>query len=233
MKQVLTCIEVRRLLLASPQQSNNLIDEHVANCPLCREYQTKLLVDEQRLQQALSVSVPSGLADRILFNARLQTKPRIPHWAIAASLFLFTGLALWWNNSRLPGTDWAAVAAEHVADEPEALNKVDKGAENKLSDLLSLWHVNLRHSLGRVLYADQCAFPQGRGMHTVFETDELGKITLILPPEQASGGSGFAQFGDYHAEAFQLSGKWMAVVSDDKRKLKSARAWVSERLAAL
>jgi hypothetical protein len=125
------------------------------------------------------------------------------------------------------------LAAEHVAHEPRALSGSQVLAGDAAAAALSEWGLGARAWLGRWLYVDHCSMPNGRGLHAVFETAELGKVTLILPPQGSRVAAAQARYGDFNASTFSVSGTAMAIISDDPGRTARAQQWVEQRLVRL
>jgi len=116
------CLEFRRLLGSDPRVADAAAREHLESCPRCQEAYARAQAFEVRIAQALTITVPEGLADRILLNQltheRRQRSGRMRYgWialAAAASLALAIGIA--WRSRPASGSI-PDLVVEHVNGE--------------------------------------------------------------------------------------------------------------------
>ena len=68
----MNCFELRRRKLAAPRELNAEAEAHQRKCASCAAFVERLGAFEESLQSELRVSVPDGLADRVLLHVERQ-----------------------------------------------------------------------------------------------------------------------------------------------------------------
>jgi len=194
-----TCFEFRRLLLADPRGKTAEQEEHLAQCSRCAELAANTVAFEARLQEALLVPVPDGLADKILLRQKVRPQARYGLWAMAATLVL--GVALGsqlyrtygladenLSTATAVGTNHPAVAAiSYVVDhEAELLRQNRSGDASVLTSALQRLGLKFPSDGVSVRYLGKCPVPGGTGEHVVLTTP-YGRVTLILVPDYPIG----------------------------------------------
>lgn len=166
----------------------------MAQCISCANLAKEVENFDSRIQEAALVPVPEALAERVLLRHKIGNSTRYRAWAMAASLVIALGVALYFyphtgaepdrvHAAKSLGADHPAVKAiTHVLDdEPQML------AENRGVDPAALRAAFTRLGLNappqgtRVLYFDKCPMTGGAGDHIVLQTP-FGQVTLILVP---------------------------------------------------
>jgi len=184
----MNCLEFRRLAMANPQHPGSAALEHEAACPDCARFYLGLRRQEEALYQALSITVPDGLADRILLLSRPRLFDRFGSarlWlpALAATLVLALGLNLMVPRGMSPETLAAGIIA-HVRHEPETLAAEQQVPMAKLVRAFARSGGDLMSEPAQVSYAGRCPLPGGgHGEHIVLKTPQ-GKVTLIMMPSK-------------------------------------------------
>jgi anti-sigma factor RsiW len=106
-----------------PAEPRELLERHLANCPLCRhevEWQTRLWV----ILDVLPGEAPVGLVDKVMAQLPGRQRPRWRYFALAASLLLGiflggkVGLDIHATFSPAPASS-QAVALEVFEDIPQ------------------------------------------------------------------------------------------------------------------
>lgn len=181
----MNCMDFQRALNADPRGLSESARAHARNCPACTQRLVRQMNLEAQLHAASQVSPSVGIEDRILFKIRIGQQRR-QQQLVAMVSSVVVGLAavmsLSWSLSRPThvSTDLAAIAVEHVLQEPQHLQETAYIAPAKLSELLALVGARAHGSLP-VTYANYCDLPNGKGGHIVLATAH-GRVTLMLIP---------------------------------------------------
>lgn len=174
----MNCLEFRRHILADPRQPGAEERAHAAECAACTDYLEKQRDFDARLFEAMQVTPPDGLADRILVARGLRNRRWI--WPVAASLLLTGALVALWPR---PGADeLGREAIAHVAHEPQAFTASYAIPDDALATMLSAQGMNLARAVGRVTYSTLCPVGSRVARHLVVRTAE-GPVTLLLMPD--------------------------------------------------
>lgn len=166
-------LEIRRRLLANPQESINDLSAKD------RQLQTELIELDKELAKALQISVPTDLADRLMFN-----KPRRRYWpfAIAASIALVSLLSFQIVQRSHRADNIGLQALHHVRHEIFALQATDEISLTEVNQLLAEVGGNLTSVGYPVRYARFCDFEGTRSLHLVFAKED-GMVTVFVVPK--------------------------------------------------
>lgn len=174
----MNCLEFRRHILADPRQPGAGERAHAAECPACADFLDKQRDLDARLFEAMQVTPPDGLADRILVARGLRKLRWI--WPVAASLMLTGALVALWP--RLGADELGREAIAHVAHEPQAFTASYSVPDDALATMLADQGVNLVRAVGRITYSTLCPVGSHTARHIVVRTAE-GPVTLLLMPD--------------------------------------------------
>jgi hypothetical protein len=177
----MNCLEFRRLVLVDPRAISDEARAHAAECVACRETLEKQRESDDRLFAAMQVPVPDGLADRILVARDHRPGRRQFAWAIAATLFLTTGVALIGRRYFAPDP-LGAEAIDHVAHEPQSFTTVQAIGNDFLPSVLAESGLKAALALGQVTYSRLCPMDGRTARHLVIRTAG-GPVTLFLMPD--------------------------------------------------
>lgn len=191
----LSCFECRQQLAAEPASRTPAVVQHVSHCPTCARYQQELERLDQRIQNALAVPVPAGLADRIVFSARRQPVQKARRfltqrpWLAAAALLLITlGLAGGWWTQRVFTTPLPQALVAHLWHEPQLLTlpAQTRTSAEKVASVLDWGGATISGQLekktGKVQHAGLCLF-RGRLVAHLVVASETGPVTVLLLPQ--------------------------------------------------
>lgn len=179
----MNCLEFRRNKQAELHFSDDAAQQHLAECAACREFDLRLRDADNTVADMLnSVSIPDGLADRILLRTQWAGVSSWKHWALAASVVLGLATALTLPLLR-DDTDLARAALAHVEEEPDTLIARQQVAAPAIATALATVGAKLRGDIGQVTYLGNCPLPGGEGKHLVISSP-YGRYSLILMPAQ-------------------------------------------------
>jgi hypothetical protein len=164
---MMDCTHYRRSMLAAPRDADPELRAHRDGCPECALFTANLLRFEQRLEQALLISMTTRPAAR-------------RRWlAMAASLVLamLVGGTLWLS---IPGRSLAADVVTHMQGEPDAWRRTAVAVpEPALAQVLAGSHLRLAGPPGIVSYASSCSFRGHHVPHLVMQT-AAGPVTVMV-----------------------------------------------------
>lgn len=189
----MNCFEFRRMVLADPRSRTAEQERHLAQCTACAALAREMEGFDARIDDAIHVPVPEGLAERVLLRQKIRA-PAVRAWALAASLVAALGTGIYFYRASdgervltaaVLGVKHPAVAAiAHVLDEePQML------MENRGVDPVMMRAAFTRRGLRvpangtTVRYFDKCPMTGGAGEHVVLQTP-FGRVTVILVPDQ-------------------------------------------------
>jgi hypothetical protein len=178
----------RRHALAEPKSRDPEFLQAIAEAEGRDAFIKELQSLDVRLEQALRVQVPEGLAERLLLRQQLrahQARKRNTGWlmAMAASVAFIAGISF--TLLRLAPVDLADHALAHVYHEAKAMRAVEDISYHELNLQLAsfkgLEQDRFTQQPGRVLYTAYCDFQGVRSLHLVMQ-GEKDKVTLFIVP---------------------------------------------------
>jgi hypothetical protein len=175
------CLEFRRIALADPRRPGRAAAAHAEECRRCREFLFRTLEEEAALAAALRVPVPEGLAARMLYRPSAVRRWLVSA-ALAASLLVAAGIAF---LVSAPSSDPLALASIEfvVYEEAQTIADARPTDWNALARVASEMGVALPQQLGTMRYI--CVYPlAGKAAHHLLVSTPLGKLTVLLVPEQ-------------------------------------------------
>jgi hypothetical protein len=188
MSNVVTCLDVRRLVGAEPRRLDASVAEHCKSCAACANFVRETQGLEVRLERALMIEVPEGLEARIVLDASLKHAPRIwrPWLAAAASGLLTLALATSaYMHLHPAGEDLASAVVAHIRNPEEvAAISPDRALIHDASyvqDVMDRAGVHMQGAMDRVAYAHVCLFRGERVVHLVVQGKD-GPVTILLLP---------------------------------------------------
>jgi hypothetical protein len=174
---MIDCAQYRKAALADPHAASADLAAHLAGCPECSAYSSRLLRFEARLERALRVDLPApGIA---VLRPRPRQQRNRGWLAMAASLLIAAVIAggLW---IAAPHASLAADVVAHMAGEPQAWARTDVPVPApELAAVLDQAHMRLNPGAGTVSYAQSCQFRGHRVPHLVVQT-EMGPVTVMV-----------------------------------------------------
>jgi len=225
----MNCLEFHRAKLADPRRLPDDAAAHARGCADCAAFARSIDTGERRVEEALAVPAPDGLADRVLLRAR-GGRAAWKIWGLAAGVALAVGLGLsaMLYRSEMP-EPYARQAIAHVAMEPESLQTLNTRDGQALGELIRASGGTLKAPLGNVRYVRLCPVGAGTGLHIVFETPE-GLATLLIVPAQPLAGVEQAASRDWASLARPAGRGHYAVVTPSAEKTAWVDRFVRERI---
>ncbi len=229
----MNCIDVRRILAATPSSRDAEVLAHLRACSGCARYAEQEERLTQQIRQQLNVAVPEGLSSRILLQHGLAEEKRYRtrrhYWqALAASVLLTVGLISGMLLVNYPYS-LAEVALAHVQDEQMALQANDDVKLARLNHLLAPYHLKLQQDIGRVSFAMPCRIRQYTGAHLVME-GEHGKVTVLIMPGEYVIARKRLQARELQGVLIPTDGGSIAIIGQAQESLDGIEARINQAL---
>ncbi|MGH8221910.1 MAG: DUF3379 family protein [Woeseiaceae bacterium] len=213
----MNCLEFRREILADPRRLDADTAGHAGECAGCKEFLARTLEEEVLLGRALRVAVPEGLHARILDRTG-PARSRVRWLALAASVLVAVAITLAITFTR---NDELALAGIHfvVFDEAQSITDATPTDWKVLARVARDMGVALPEQLGEMHYV--CVYPFTAGSaHHLLVTTPLGKVTLLLIPDQplATRAAG-AAYG-LNAAVLPAAKGAVVIISDSPRNIQ-------------
>jgi hypothetical protein len=225
----MNCLEFRRAKLADPRRLSAEAQAHLAGCAACAAFAREVDEAEHALEHALSVRVPEGLAERIVFRSQ-PGRPVRRAWLAAAAVALpatlgFVALRL----LRKPDDSYARLAIEHVLMEPESFATTRNADPETFRRIVDEFGGTLNELPGELRYVRLCPLGDGSCWHVVFDTPR-GLATLLLVPGRSVPETQTASSGAFSALARPVHGGYYAIVTGSAADTASFDELLRERI---
>ncbi|HSN17964.1 MAG TPA: DUF3379 family protein [Gammaproteobacteria bacterium] len=186
MSMPVTCLDVRRILMAEPQRRDMGVAEHLKDCAACANFARELLALDARLEAAFKVPVPEGLEARIALDGSLKNRnrPLRPWLALAASVVMVGLLATFaWRHDHPSDTTLAVAVVKHIENPEEAgAIKPDRALLHDaayVEGVMQRAGAGMQGDMDDVTYAQVCLFRGERVAHLVVHGAN-GPVTIML-----------------------------------------------------
>ncbi|MGH8222719.1 MAG: DUF3379 family protein [Woeseiaceae bacterium] len=211
----MNCLEFRRAAAIDLRNLDAAAAAHAAQCGPCREFLARALAFERRLEKALRVRAPAGLAEKIL--ARTASRHAARWYALAAAVVLAVALTA---RVGFRSDDPLALAGIDfvVYDEARAIAEAKPAEAGIVARVARQMSVSLPPELGEVRYICFYPFPEGAAHHLLVTTP-LGKATLLLFPGRPLAARAAASANGLKATLTPVPGGTVAIVGDSARSV--------------
>jgi hypothetical protein len=228
--------EYKRLLGADPRNQDSAFLRARESSPEFRHAAEEADRFEAKLERALALEPPAGLAQELSRMALLDNRPRQGHrtWrslAVAASLLLAVGAAgLMWNMKPDWGTVPEYVVDHYRHDGAMLLAGANDRVAVEAADMLAAFGVEAAPELaGIISVVKSCPTPDGKGVHMVVNTDR-GLITVIFMPETSVTDGERISFDDRVALLVALPSGSAVIVGAGQQRISDFHALVQSSI---
>lgn len=121
---MISCLEVRRRLLAAPRDRSEDVRAHTSACPGCARFVEAMAALDRRLLKATRVPVPEGLNERVALAQAHGSRPGAFRAVGAAAAALLISIAAVTLLGDAEGSGEPALAAETVAQAQTAVSAI-------------------------------------------------------------------------------------------------------------
>jgi len=221
------CLEFRRQLGTDPRALDRAARTHMEGCAGCTDAHGRAFAFDARLAKAMAVSIPEGLADRILL-AQLtvdRQRQRVGRgrvaWialAVAASLVLGVGL-LRHSGAPLPGASLPDLVAAHVVapDERDALQKTVMLPTDEVRHAFADRGVTLASVPANVAYVSECGIDKYRTVHMVMPESGAPVSVVYVVQHRVTAAQDFQRNGLAGREVPMADGTLVMLAQDPGR----------------
>jgi hypothetical protein len=183
----MSCLDVKRILLAAPRERSARDVAHISTCAACAPLAAAAADLDRALEQAVLVSVPDSLADRVLLRRDWRQRRRTRLVAVtAAAMVLAVISALQFRQAppelQAVGARHPAVAAiSEVVREHERAAAVGPGLD--ADDDLRRLGLSLPRAEGRAEYLGDCHVAGSRECEHIVVTTARDRANVLLVPD--------------------------------------------------
>lgn len=229
-------LQLRRLVYTNPSQVPHEEQQRLNDDPQLLQLQNDLKQQDDLLRQAMQVSAPVDLQQRLLHlaTATPAASPKVharpPRLAIAATLcMLGLSAALWWSQTP-SALKVGEQALAHMYHELEALQSHQVVAESDVNQLLADIQASWQYSSVEISYARYCHFDGMRSLHMVVNVDGKAVTVFVLPNGHSLQQS--PRFADqrFVGESIQIAGRDVVVVAEHAELLPKTQQMLMKTL---
>ncbi|MCC2615159.1 DUF3379 domain-containing protein [Aestuariibacter halophilus] len=230
-------LQFRRAVYADPNSKSPELIAAAAADPAKQAFWDDIKAMEAKLQRAATVSVPDGLAERLLLRQSMDRhahQQRRNRWYLnlAASVAIVAGVGFTLWQSSTQAVDLGQHALAHVHHEWDSYAP-RTGYQASLSDMnedLSELGAQLVGNIGHVYTANYCNFDGIRSYHIVME-GEHGMVTVFVVPNEDTRRF-VASFADQqlHGQGIQLGKASLFIVAEQSQQLADIANRVKRQL---
>lgn len=229
----MNCLDVRRILAATPSSQEREVLQHLRECRSCARYAEQENMLSQRINDTLKIAVPDGLSSRILLQHGLVEEKRYRirrhYWqALAASVLLTVGLV---SGMLVVNYTYSLkdIAFNHVQDEKIALQVEDNIPLAQVNDMLAPYNLRLRQAIGRVDFAMPCHIHHHPGAHLVID-GKYGKVTILFMPKEYVMARETIQERGMQGLLLPVDGGSIAIIGQRRKQLEIIAARIDQAL---
>jgi hypothetical protein len=196
------CLEFRRRLAAEPRAREAAFVAHRDSCHSgCTEAWWRAQRLERRIEAALAIEPPTGLAERILLAQTTHMRMRTRRWrvglALAASLLLAVGVGTFGWNRSAQADPLPAMSVAHLRGEAFALARTQPVSDADLRHDFAARGVDLHAMPQGAVFVRDCDVGHHPTVHMVFRVGNEPVTALYFV------GRGLAHARDFHHAGWQ------------------------------
>lgn len=221
-------LQFRRHAYGDPNNQADDFLAHLAENEDDAKFVKDLQAFDHKLTQALNISVPDGLADKLILRQQLsqhqKSKKQTRYlMAMAASVAFIVGVSF--SLLRFTPVNLGENSLAHVHHETKALvMEQDIGFNDvnfKLASLEGLSDSKFIQQPGRVFYTSYCDFQGVKSLHLVMADENGNKVTLFIVPVESRIvlEEAFAD-NQYKGQSFQTADAYMVLVGEPASNLE-------------
>lgn len=212
-------LEFRRTVLADPNCKEPKVLSAIASDAAKQDFVNEIKQLNNKMINASKVSVPDGLAHRLLLrqtmtnHAEKRNRSRIIQLALAASIAFILGISVTnWQNLQTESLSEHGIA--HVIHEGDYALKANEDISlAQVNAKLVRFGGEMTTNAGRIYYANFCDYDKIKSLHLVMQGDS-GKVSVFIVPHGKSYITDSAVQGKWNSQTFDMSKASLVVVSD-------------------
>ncbi|MBB1318295.1 DUF3379 domain-containing protein [Shewanella sp. SR43-4] len=221
-------LQFRRQAYGDPNNQSDEFLTHLAEHEDDAKFIKDLKAFDHKLMQALNISVPDDLADKLILRQQLsqhqQSKKHTRYMmAMAASVAFIVGVSF--SLLRFTPVNLSENSLAHVHHETKALiMEQDIGFNDvnfKLASVDGLSDSKFIKQPGRVFFTSYCDFQGVKSLHLVMADENGNKVTLFIVPieKRIVLEEAFAD-NQYKGQSFQTADAYMVLVGEPASNLE-------------
>ena len=231
-------LQYRRSIYADPNSENEDVVAAQNADPAKKHLAQELSLFDEKLKQAMEVSVPDDLCNKLLLRQTLAShqqdkrKSRV-YLSLAASVAIVAGLLvnyLQFSNSFKNLGDYALAHVYHEQDHfyNDDSNRVSL---TSLNNKMATFNGSFSESLGELISADYCRFDGMKSLHLVFQglTDTV--TVFIVPKEEHLAFKNKFSDNKLHGESLGFEQANILVVADKNESLEVWQRNINDKIS--
>jgi hypothetical protein len=230
-------LQFRRSIYADPTSIDKDIIAAQNVDPAKKQLAQELSRLDEKLKQAMKVSVPDDLCNKLLLRQTLAShqqekrKTRI-HLALAASVAIVAGVVVNYLQFSSSYTNLGDYALAHVYHEQNAFSNNDstRVSLTSLNKKMTTFKASFSDSMGELISADYCRFDGMKSLHLVFQglTDTV--TVFVVPKKEHLAFSKWFSDEKLQGESISFEHTNILVVADKNESLSQWQRTINDNI---
>lgn len=220
-------LEFRREVYANPYSNDKSLLEAAANDPAKQQFIDELKQLDGKVQDALDVPVPDGLAHRLILRQSIEShnqqkrRSRI-HIALAASIAFVFGLSFTFLQTQPSMTGLSNTALNHMYH--EASYTLGADGDLRVADVnakLATFGGKIAEPFTRIYFANYCLFEKQKSLHLIVGDGDERYTVFITPIDENEVFEPYFEDEKYIGRAWQAENVNLVVLVE--KSIKSTK----------
>ncbi len=182
--------EFKKHLAADPYSKDPQFLQAINQDQRCSKAYQEAMKNEQIIQAALRIPVPTHHTEHIKFNQSVyqtqQHRYKTSHFAVAATVLLLLGVGVFLFSSK-PSSDLEKFINQALMMEPTVYMSDAEIPHDELAPLFASINTAMAGELGEVHFMKLCPTPNGQGARMVIMNELNQPITVLYMPNSPIG----------------------------------------------
>lgn len=236
--QMMDDLQFRRSILADPSSQDEAILAAKSADPAKKKLADDLCQFDEKLKQAMKITVPEDLADKLLLRQSLashqqEKRKTRTHLALAASVAIIAGIVVNYLQFSNIYSNLGDYALAHVYHE-QAVFSNDDNTRVSLSSLnkkMSTFKGSFNSSMGELISADYCRFDGMKSLHLVFKGVTDVVTVFVVPKEEHLAFTDKFTDGKLSGESIGFEQANILVIGDKNESLTKWQQTINNNIA--
>jgi len=219
-------LQFRRKIYADPNGKDEDLLAALQADPAKQDFANELNKLDDRLREAMKVSVPDGLSEKLILrqtfasHQQKKRKSRV-HLALAASVAIIAGLAVNYLQFSSSYSNLGDYALAHVYHEQDLFSNSDNAQVSltRLNQKMSTFDGSFKQSMGELISADYCRFDGMKSLHLVYKGITDTVTVFVVPNRDDIDFRDSFNDSKLHGEAIGFKHANVIVVADKNESL--------------
>ncbi|PCH97550.1 MAG: hypothetical protein COB83_02145 [Gammaproteobacteria bacterium] len=228
----------RRSIYADPSsQASDIIAAQNAD-PAKKLLAKELCQFDEKLKQAMQVSIPEDLCNKLLLRQTLAShqqekrKSRL-HLALAASVAIVAGLVVNYLQFSSSYNNLGDYALAHVYHEQSAFSNEDstRVSLTSLNKKMTTFSGSFSEKMGELIWADYCRFDGMKSLHLVFKGVTDTVTVFVIPKKEHLAFTDTFSDAKLQGESLGFKHANILIVADKNESLEQWQRTINDNIS--